>query len=428
MPVKYTISNDTSPVFKDLIEKLKNTENTNSPSNIKNIPVNVKNVNVLRCSNMQQETTEGSPTSYKTYKLVNYNQEKMTLPMIGTAGILKSVLFTDENKMISFSPPKSQPYEVFSDMFVDIQNLQVEEFVDGTMISLFWDEQINNWDIMTRRKIGANNFYYTYTLNDKQPTFRSMFYNAVEYCNLDMQSLDKSHVYSFVLCHPDNRIITKTSTPQLYLIEVYSIENITNQDNLSYDITVVNRSNVIDTSAFKNSSVKTPQQFSFDTYTDMMTSIDSFDRDQSIPKGYILRDIDTGTRTRVLCKTYTQIMTHMKCNFSDMRYMYLNLRSEKLTNRYLEYFPEHKQLFNYYHNLLCDYTHFLFAMYIECYMKKTKPLNTYPSNVRTHMFSIHKIYNERNKERSIDMKDVMTYVNNMDVPLLYSTLFNTSNN
>ena len=96
----------------------------------------------------------------------------MTLPMIGTAGILKSLLFTNENKLISFSPPKSQPYEVFSDMFVNIQELQVEEFVDGTMISLFWDEQINGWDIMTtRRKIGANNFYYTYTLNDKQPTF-----------------------------------------------------------------------------------------------------------------------------------------------------------------------------------------------------------------------------------------------------------------
>ena len=124
----------------------------------------------------------------------------------------------------------------------------------------------------------------------------------------------------------------------------------------------------------------------------MMTSLDNFDKDQSIPKGYILRDIETGTRTRLVCKTYMQIMTHMKCNFSDMRYMYLNLRSEKLTNKYLEYFPEHKQLFNYYHNWLCDYTHFLFAMYIECYMKKTKPFNTYPSNVRTHMFSIHKIY------------------------------------
>lgn len=428
MPVKYTISNDTSPVFKELIEKLKNIEDTNTQPNTKNIPVTIKNIDVLRCSNTQQETTEGSSTNYKKYKLVNYNQEKMTLPMIGTAGILKSLLFTNENKLISFSPPKSQPYEVFSDMFVNIQELQVEEFVDGTMISLFWDEQINGWDIMTRRKIGANNFYYTYTLNDKQPTFRSMFYDAVEHCNLDIDALDKSHIYSFVLRHPDNRIITKTSTPQLYLIEVYSIENTFDQDSLSYDINVVNRSNVIDTSAFKNSSVKTPQQFSFDTYIDMMTSLDSFDKDQSIPKGYILRDIETGTRSRLLCKTYMQIMTHMKCNFSDMRYMYLNLRSEKLTNKYLEYFPEHKQLFNYYHNWLCDYTHFLFAMYIECYMKKTKPLNTYPSNVRTHMFSIHKIYNERNKEKSIDMKDVMTYVNNMDVPLLYATLFNTSNN
>ena len=60
-------------------------------------------------------------------------------------------------------------------------------------------------------------------------------------------------------------------------------------------------------------------------------------------------------------------------------------------------------------------------------MKKTNPLNTNPANVRTHMFSIHKIYIERNKEKSIDMKDVMTYVNNMDVPLLYSTLFTITN-
>jgi len=427
MQATYTISNNTSPVFNDLIQKLQNVEDTPSSPNTKNIPVNVKNVNVMRCTNTQQEDNNETTTQYRTYKLVNYNQEKMSLPMIGTAGVLKSVLFTNENKMISFSPPKSQPYEVFTDMFGDIQKLQVEEFVDGTMVSLFWDEQINDWEIMTRRKIGANNYYYTYTHNDTQPTFRSMFYNAIETCNLDIQRLDKSNVYSFVLCHPDNRIITKTSTTQLYLIEVYSIENIIDEENLSYTITVVNRNNTVDEEPFRNSIVKTPQQFSFDTYEDMMSSLDNLNKDPSIPKGYILRDTETGTRTRVVCKLYTQIMTHMKCNYADMRYMYLNLRSEKLTKKYLEHFPEHKDLFNYYHNLLCDYTHFLFAMYIDCYMKKTNPLNTYPANVRTHMFSIHKIYIERNKEKSIDMKDVMTYVNNMDVPLLYSTLFTITN-
>ena len=429
MPVTYTISNNASPVFKDLIGKLKNVEqDTTTQTNTKSIPVNVKNVKVLRCSKTQQETIEETSTEYISYKLVNYTQEKMTLPMIGTAGVLKSVLFTNENKMISFSPPKSQPYEVFTDMFTEIQKLQVEEFVDGTMVSLFWDDNINNWDIMTRRKIGANNFYYTYTMNDKQPTFRSMFYETANACNLNIQNLDKLYVYSFVMCHPSNRIITKVSTPQLYLIEVYSIENHNDQDELSYSITVINRENVIDADTFKNSTVMTPRQFSFETYSNMMKSLDTIDKDHSIPKGYVIRDTETGTRTRVICKTYTQIMTHMKCNFSDMRYMYLNLRSAKLTSQYLEYFPEHKDLFNYYHNWLCDYTHFLFAMYIECYMQKTKPLNTYPDNVRTHMFSIHKIYNERNKSRSIDIKDVMTYVNNMDVPLLYSTLYNTTTN
>ena len=428
MTVTYNISNYTSPVFIYLLEKLKNNENTDTSSNTHNIPINIKNIKVLRDQDTQQETTEEISTNYNTYKLVNYNQEKISLPMIGTAGILKSVLFTNENKMISFSPPKSQPYETFTDIFVDIQKLQVEEFVDGSMISLFWDEQINDWNIMTRRKIGANNFYYTYTFNDKQPTFRTMFYEAVNACNLNILNLNKSYVYSFVLSHPNNRIITKTTTPQLYLIEVYSIENIVNQDNISYTITVINRINVIETQTFQNSSVKTPKQFSFDTYADMISSLDKLDKDPSIPKGYIIRDTETGTRTRILCKTYNQIMLHMKCNYSDTRYMYLSLRSKKLTNTYLEFFPEYNDLFNYYHNWLCDYTHFLFAMYIECYMQKSKPLNTYPNNVRTHMFSLHKIYNERNKEKSIDIKDVMTYVNNMDVPLLYSTLFTNSNN
>src|SRR6056300_1213671 len=121
MQATYTISNNTSPVFNDLIQKLQNVEDTPSSPNTKNIPVNVKNVNVMRCTNTQQEDNNETTTQYRSYKLVNYNQEKMSLPMIGTAGVLKSVLFTNDNKMISFSPPQSQPYEVFSDMFVDIQ-------------------------------------------------------------------------------------------------------------------------------------------------------------------------------------------------------------------------------------------------------------------------------------------------------------------
>ena len=53
--------------------------------------------------------------------------------------------------------------------------------------------------------------FYTYTLNDKQPTFRSMFYHAVEHCNLDIDALEKSHVpcpKMIKLCEDENIIGT----------------------------------------------------------------------------------------------------------------------------------------------------------------------------------------------------------------------------
>mgnify|MGYP000844843402 CR=1 FL=1 len=423
MTATYTISSQSSPVFKQLISNLNNPNEDNSSNDEKNMPIKLKNIKVMRCKNNDPDPTK--ETLYDTYKLVNYSHH-LTQSMTGTVGVLKSLLFTDDNRLISFSPPKSHSYEGFADMFVDITKLQVEEFIDGTMVSLFWDDRLNDWEIMTRKKVGANNFYYTYTPNDKQPTFRSMFYDAVSASKLNIDTLDKKYVYSFVLRHTNNRIITKVNSCELYLIEVYSIENDILQEELSYAVTIVSRNDVMEMPAFKESSVKTPKQLAFTNYNEMISSVDDYNKDPSIPKGYIIRDVTTGSRTKIQCKTYTDIMDNLKCNYSDTRYMYLNLRSKKLVSKYLEFFPEHTSLFNYYHNLLCDYTHFLFAMYIECYMKKTKPLNTYPSHVKTHMFSLHKIYNERNKEKSISMKDVMTYVNNMDVPLLYSTLFTYS--
>ncbi len=131
------------------------------------------------------------------------------------------------------------------------------------MVSLFWDDRLNDWEIMTRKKVGANNFYYTYTPNDKQPTFRSMFYDAVSASKLNIDTLDKKYVYSFVLRHTNNRIITKVNSCELYLIEVYSIENDILQEELSYAVTIVSRNDVMEMPAFKESSViDTPSSFS----------------------------------------------------------------------------------------------------------------------------------------------------------------------
>ena len=64
---------------------------------------------------------------------------------------------------------------------------------------------------------------------------------------------------------------------------------------------------------------------------------------------------------------------------------------------------------------------------MECYRDKKKPLSQYPIHVKTHMFNLHKIYKSgavvNRKSKMLTIQDAMTYVNNLDVPLLYDTLF-----
>ena len=101
--------------------------------------------------------------------------------------------------------------------------------MDGTMINVFYNTSNLNkngksspkWEIATRSNIGAN---CRFNLNSKK-TFRDMFYDAItssEYNDSDFfNSLNKKYCYSFVLQHPENRIVHQVKTPQIYLTNVF---------------------------------------------------------------------------------------------------------------------------------------------------------------------------------------------------------------
>ena len=439
MPAIYTISSHSSPLFETLLTNLINTNN--DTTNTYTPPYTVLSImlsNLIRIKNITTNQTvsdetcpETSKYSTRDYKLVNYVPEKLTPNLTGTAGIMKSLIFTSDNKLISFCPPKSHSCEMFAEMFTELSLLQVEEFVDGTMVNLFWDPSRDEWDINTRRKLGANNYYYTYTNNYHQPTFRNMFYDTAAACGLDIAQLDRSYVYSFVLCHPENRLVTKVESPRLVLVEVYKLNSIVGVDVAStyYTVEVIDRQFIMNTDILKKSSVSTPRQYlSVSCFADVMRIVNEMSHSSEILKGLIVRDPTTNARTKFVTDSYNKIMFDYKNNCADMRFMYLSMRANNTVSSYLTHFPEHTELFEYYHNLLCDYTHFLYALYIECYVKKTKPLAEYPVHVKTHMFNLHKTYKARrevvmDKKCSIALFDAMTYVNNLDVPLLYNTLF-----
>ena len=48
--------------------------------------------------------------------------------------------------------------------------------------------------------------------------------DAIRECGLNIENMDKTLCYSFVLQHPENRIVVPFNYPCLYLVAVYHIE------------------------------------------------------------------------------------------------------------------------------------------------------------------------------------------------------------
>ena len=113
--------------------------------------------------------------------LIKYNKHSLTHDNVSTLGLFRSVI-TDGERILSFAPPKSQNYNNFI-VNNDFQDCHISEFIDGTMINVFYNtSNINKngksspkWEIATRSNIGAN---CRFNLNSKK-TFREMFYDAI---------------------------------------------------------------------------------------------------------------------------------------------------------------------------------------------------------------------------------------------------------
>ena len=158
------------------------------------------------------------------YKVIRYDKEMLAPDIISSTGLLRSVIINNKNRVVSFAPPKSISYESFVNKNPDkIDSVFAEEFVEGTMINVFWDETSGlsgSWEIATRNTVGAEVCFFK--SNEKMPTFRDMFLEAAKKNNLELNMLNPMYCYSFVLQHPENRIVVPFKNTQLYLVEVYS--------------------------------------------------------------------------------------------------------------------------------------------------------------------------------------------------------------
>jgi len=362
------------------------------------------------------------------YKIIFYDKEYLCDDFILIYGILKSLVLNSNNKVVCFSSPKSISFDSFCNTYSEEQEnymdtIVAEEYVEGTMINLFWDKNIGlsgSWEISTRNSVGCND-----KLFKNRNSLRSMFLEACIKLNMEIDLLEVRYCYNFILQHPSmNLIISKSDDISLYLIKVYEIVN--TEDG------TVNIFNVDLQENFKNSvnftHVKFPKiYYNWNTYEELKDNYASINTPYSI-MGFIVYNKNTLVRSKMKNPNYERIKCIKKNDLkSDLKneYLYLHLKKEGKLEKYLNYYPSFKNDFWLFKKYLHLFTENLFKMYIRCFIKKVQQLNNVQRFLQEHLKYLHKIYITQLKpnKKHVKFSTVVEYVNALNPSVLMYLLY-----
>jgi len=378
----------------------------------------IKDKKVLEAYEKYYTINEYFTKSNEKYYILKYCKEFMNSDIINKYGLLRSVILSSTGKVLSFSPQKSQNPEYFVNNYNSLLKapLYAEEFIEGTMINAFFNSECGVsgcWQIATRNTVGAEVSYFNW---DSKYTFNKMFMEACAACNFNINTLNPEYCYSFVLQHPNNRIVVPIKTPQLYLVSVYKIEN----NEVDNEIKMIQQplQKVIINGMWNKTSIKFPASYPFTSYSELIKEYASANTSYNIV-GIIVKNGETGERTKFRNPIYEEVK-YLRGNQPKLQYQYLHLRKEGKLPEFIKYYPELKPELSKFRDEVHMFTNTLHQNYISCYVKKEKPLNQYPNQYRTHMYKLHEMYLNELKPGQLFVTNTVAqkYVNNLHPSLL----------
>jgi hypothetical protein len=285
------------------------------------------------------------------YRVLKYDEKYVCDDDVKT-GIYRSVIYTDDGGLVCYSSPKGVPIDVFRENHPNIgsgRDILVTEVVEGTMISLFWDDRIGGWELATKGSVAGNYWFYRTqyeSQKETQKTFRDMFLEVFHVDDLKSEVFslfprgdEKSRIcYNFVLQHPDNHIIQNIQHPRLVLVSVYGIHKDAQQaECILYD--VYKEWNVWQE---LSGMVGFPNEFqgldAIEAYGRILQSTSG-----PLP-GLMFLDKKTGERACLENPAYNELK-ELRGNNPNLHYQYLCLLRIGKVADFLTHFPQYKRLF-----------------------------------------------------------------------------------
>lgn len=306
-----------------------------------------------------------------TYCMITYDKKNMG-GKHSTIGLYRSVVVR-EHQIVCYSPPKSLAPEYFIEKYpVITSDIVVQEFVEGTMINAFWDTETSAWEIATRKVIGARASFSS----EKQ--FRDMFFEALDECGLNMEeSLDKNMCYSFVMQHPDNRIVTPYKKPTLCLVAMYSFEDQTNI--IHHDIYE---------ERYRIKNVRVPNIYEYNDYNQVQKI---FTNASCFLMGVVIYNKTTDERMKYRNKKF-ETAKNIRGEKEKLKYLFQSLKREGRADKFLELFPEHTERFAEFNADITKAANGLFRSYLNCYVNKRESVAVMQPETKKHLYALHQLY------------------------------------
>ena len=313
--------------------------------------------------------------------LVKYDKKKSEMENSDVRMCRGLVARMSTNELVCLPPSKSCELGDIYNSIEQWNDLSVEDFLDGTMISIFYHN--NTWMISTRSNIGANCRWV-----GKKP-FSEMFKEA---CNLDFTTLDISKFYTFVLMHPENIIVTQYHVPEIVLVSSCSVSN----GKVEYhDI-------------YKEPlQVKKPIKYSFNNVSEIKDYVGRMNYQQ---QGIVIKNKEN-KRFKIRNENYNYARS-LKGNTNNEKFLYYENKNFKNIKEYLSFFPQDTELYKQFNNEFIKLVKDTLNYYRQYHIKKKMLIKEIPYQLRPLCYEIHGLFLKR--QTTIQFNDVYNYISSFD--------------
>lgn len=346
---------------------------------------------------------DGGATPDSPYALIRYVKGLSNMESDVVRAFRSVIWDTLTHRPVSVTSWKSADGEVLPEAgaFLDASGattFRVETFHDGTLIGLFWDSYRSEWRIHTRSVLDARCRYFS-----ERITFADMFWGTFREPVLD--GLDRAQSYSFVLQHPENRIVCSVSAPRALL---------TDRCTIAADGTVTWSAGDIS---------PPPPGLAFTSWDSIRGRLAELNgRFRHNFQGFVVKTAD-GHRWKIRTAEYNRVRA-LRGNSPRRDFLWLTAWRNNTLRDYLTLFPEERGAANALVNRWKDVTTDVYRIYCEAFKARTLERKNIPPKYRPLVYGLHGLYMEALKPagKTVDWRACLEYMNGREVPQMLFVL------